>query len=271
MGRSARIGSVPGHSAVKSLRVLHDGGGVFRVDVSGWPEAADPANPSDVFGDYWPPMGWRLAQGAEPDADTDTEAERVFHVDLSSEASLARFESDFGLYLSEHLTGKVAVHAALLRIGEFLLIVPGSSGVGKSTLSRAALDAGFEVWSDEYCLIDTETGEVSGWPRPVRERLAGGGLRRIPLPGPHGPGVATHVLPLKFDSQTEGVELSPLSPGDVALGLLANTVCARSRPEESFRAAARLARSVSGWTGTRGEVTEALALLTEVLRESLPA
>ena len=248
------------------LPVRTDRESLFRVDVTAWPEGADPTEPTAIFGDYWPPFGWRLALG-----EGGSEPERVFPVDLSSEASLARFESDFGLYLSEHLAGKVAVHAALLRIGEFLLIVPGSSGVGKSTLSRAALDAGFEVWSDEYCLIDTETGEVSGWPRPVRERLVGGGLRRIPLPGPHGPGVATHVLPLKFDSQTEGVELSPLSPGDVALGLLANTVCARSRPEESFRAAARLARSVSGWTGTRGEVTEALARLPEVLRESLPA
>lgn len=246
------------------LHVLHDVGGLFRVDVTGWPAGVNLAHPEVTFGNYWPPFGWRLVE------ETKTEPERVFPVDLGSEASLARFESDFGLYLSEHLAGKVPVHAALLRIDDAVVIVPGTSGVGKSTLSRAALDAGFEVWSDEYCLIDTETGEVSGWPRPVRERVAGGGIRRIPLPGPHGPGVATHVLMLRFDSNTEGLALSPLSPGDVALGLLANTVCARSRPEESFRVAARIARSVTGLSGTRGEVTDALSRLPAVLREARP-
>lgn len=75
-----------------------------------------------------------------------------------------RFESDFGLYVSEKLPGFVAVHAALLHVDDAIVIVQGSSGVGESSLCVAAMDAGWEMWSDEYCLINTTTGDVAqGW------------------------------------------------------------------------------------------------------------
>lgn len=193
--------------------------------------------------------------------------DREFSVTLGNPDSLARFESDFGLYVSEKLAGFVAVHAALLAKGNHVIVVPGSSGAGKSTLCVAAMDRGWEVWSDEYCLIDTETGQVQGWPRPIRERLTGGGLRRVPHQGPNGPGNVTHVIVMRYSGDENGpdVSLEEISPGQVAMDLMANTVCARSRAEETFRATTALARTVHGLGGTRGPIQRALPALEALL------
>jgi hypothetical protein len=234
---------------------------VFRVSVAGWPEDKIATSAPEIFGSYWPPMGVSVI-------DESNDVEREFSVDLSSEDSLIRFESDFGLYVSEKLPGFVAVHAALIHVDDAVVIVPGSSGVGKSSLCVAAMDAGWEVWSDEYCLIDTATGEVSGWPRPVRQRLPGGGVRRIDHQGPVGPGRATHVLAMTYQEGLSGLALEPVSPGQVAMDLMANTVCARSRPEETFRATTALAKTVTGFTGHRGDVSGCLDALREVFREA---
>jgi hypothetical protein len=253
------------NQAHPTLCVSVGDGAVFGVHVTHWPEEEPPTRAPTIFGSYWPPMGVKV------DDTVSKSVEREFFVDLSSEDSLVRFESDFGLYVSEKLPGFVAVHAALLHVDDAVVIVPGKSGVGKSSLCVAAMDAGWEVWSDEYCLIDTSTGEVSGWPRPVRQRLAGGGVRRIDHQGPVGPGQATHVLTMTYSADVSGLALEPMSPGQVAMDLMANTVCARSRPEETFRATTALAKTVNGFTGHRGDVASCLEALREVFREGTPA
>jgi hypothetical protein len=244
-----------------SLHVRVDDGSHFAVHVANWPEGADPQHPETVFGDYWPPMGVTVSEPSQDRPD------REFSVTLGNPDSLARFESDFGLYVSEKLAGFVAVHAALLAKGNHVIVVPGSSGAGKSTLCVAAMERGWEVWSDEYCLIDTQTGQVRGWPRPIRERLTGGGLRRVPHQGPNGPGNVTHVIVMRYSGDANGPDLSldEISPGQVAMDLMANTVCARSRAEETFRATTALARTVQGLAGLRGPIGRSLPALEGML------
>lgn len=245
---------------VTRIQVEVDDGAVFHVGVSNWPEGADPGDPDSVFGDYWPPLGWRMA------SHTRAGAERTFAVDLDSPASLAAFESQFGLYVVEKVKGYVAIHAALVCIGEHVLLIPGSSGQGKSTLARTALGRGHQVLTDEFCLVDPETGLVSGWPRPIRERLVGGGIKRLPI-GASDPVRPTHVIVTSFsgDEHVEGMNLEAITGGQVAMDLLANTVCAQSRPQESFQAGVMLARRVQGFSGIRGEAEEALAYLEKWL------
>lgn len=244
------------------LTVVVGDGSHFRVKVTGWPEGELPTNAPRVFGSYWPPMGVQVTSDSVIDVD------RNFSVDIDSVDSLVRFESDFGLYVSEKLPGLVAVHAALLHVDDSVIIVPGVSGVGKSSLCVAAMEAGWEVWSDEYCLIDTTTGQVSGWPRPIRQRLDGGGVKRIDHQGPVGPGSATHVIAMTYSPTVTELSLEPVSPGQVAMDLMANTVCARSRAEETFRATTALAKTVVGFTGQRGDIVGALGPLRELLRKT---
>jgi hypothetical protein len=252
-------------TAPHTLYIELDDGEFFEVAVTHWPEDADPKHPEQVFLDYWPPRGWTVIP--KPPG---TSA-RAFSVDMESVDSLVRFESDFGLYVSERLKDTVAIHAAVIQIGEALILVPGVSRAGKSTLALAAHTAGYAVWSDEYCLVNTIDKQVTGWNRPLRERLEKGAIRRVPIPAHSTPGRLTHVVAVKYDpAATEPLILNPLSPADVAMELLANTVCAQSRPVESLSVAAALANSTQGFTGTRAEAQEAWAALVQKIGITAP-
>jgi hypothetical protein len=246
---------------VSLLYAMWDDGAHVEIDVSGWPENAIGSAPESVFGDYWPPRGARVVE------EVAGEPAKRFTVDVGSEASLLRFESDFGLYTAERLQGVVAIHAALIECGDALIILPGESHRGKSTLAATAHQHGLNVLSDEYCLVHTDTGEVSGWRRPMRKRLPHGAVERIPLTGVASVATPTHVMGITFDSAPDApiLDLQPMSAGEVAMELLANTVCAQSRPQESFQAAVGVARVATGFVGKRGEAQAALGEILSLI------
>jgi HprK-related kinase A len=61
----------------------------------------------------------------------------------------------------------IAVHAAVVERGGRTLILPGPSGSGKSTLCASLTAAGWRLFSDEFALIDPESGYVLPVPRPI--------------------------------------------------------------------------------------------------------
>ena len=61
----------------------------------------------------------------------------------------------------------IAVHAAVVERSGRTLILPGSSGSGKSTLCAALTGVGWRLFSDEFALIDVDTGQVVPLPRPI--------------------------------------------------------------------------------------------------------
>jgi HprK-related kinase A len=61
----------------------------------------------------------------------------------------------------------IAVHAAVAERGGRTLILPGPSGSGKSTLCASLTGAGWRLFSDEFALIDPESGWVLPVPRPI--------------------------------------------------------------------------------------------------------
>ncbi len=188
------------------------------------------------------------------------------HVDVMSFDSLTELESTLGLFAAEHLRELVAVHAALIAFDELAILLPGSSMCGKSTLAKSALEQGIVVASDEYALIDPATGTARGWPRPIGMRTAEG-RRRI-----HG---AVDARPLRIslvaglqyqESVSESLVTAELTGGELVMLLLGNTVCARTRPEDSLRAASAVANQALGIQGVRGEAEGALSALFELAR-----
>jgi hypothetical protein len=238
--------------ATVAVAVEVEDGAIFSLQVRNAPPDSTPESIVTLLGDFWPPLGCRVV------SDRGVTPERSFEVDVAQRASLLRFESDFGLYVAEKLRDFVAVHAALIGFGDRVVMVPGSSHSGKSTLAHSALSQGFPVLADEYALINIDSGRVTPWARPIRRRLPSGDIDRVALPGTVAEVVVSHVIVTKFDGEHSPSPFEPMSPGDVALGVLANTVCAQSRPEESLMAVAELARNVQGFGGKRGEANAAI-------------
>ena len=213
---------------------------------------------------WWPPIGLRVIDQPE------SSEELALSVDPAEPASLLRLESDLSLWAASHLADLVAVHAAVFADGESVVVLPGPSFAGKSTLSLAAMDLGLEVLSDEYALIDPSTGSVRGWPRPVRRRGANGVVDRFPIPIQQGSVQPSMVATLHYDAAhagDTGLDVEFTSQGETVAALLANTVCAQSRPSDSFSAAVAVARLVHSVRGTRGEAVLAIAELRRMLSD----
>ena len=213
----------------------------------------------------WPPIGLHRTQAAGRRSALDL----VLRVpDAPDTQAWDRIESDLGLFTVERLDGLVAIHAAVLAVDDLLILLPGRSHTGKSTLSIALREAGAMLLSDEYALVDPRDGAVSGWPRPARVRVGSHDSRREPVSTHLPPMQVSLVALLRYDSSLDGcnpLELAPLSRADAVISVLDETVCAKSRPDESLDAAlAVTARAVL--KGRRAEAGAAARELLSSLR-----
>lgn len=244
-----------------------DPGAAAAASTVMWGRADDGARVRiDILGDWtqdglewWPVMGLERIDGDSREDDGDVAAHYTARAD--SVEGWDRLESDLALFTSERLRGLVAVHAGVIRAEGRIIVIPGPSFAGKTTLCSAALDAGHEVLSDEYALVDPATGLIVGYPRRLRIRRPEGGAERRPAHPTPSPVPVDLVAKITYDAalpEGTGLDVEEMSAGDTALALLANTVCASSRPLEAFEAAVAVARTARGVAGTRGDVARAL-------------
>ncbi len=222
----------------------------------------------------WPPLGLRWVDGqtlgqversvligAGPDGP------EVLVDGRPSTGGWDRVESELGLFAAERLAESVAVHAAVIEVEQGVIVIPGRSGVGKTTLCMAARAAGLRVWSDEYALVDVASGAVGGWPRAMRVRTAGGPVRVALGESSDVDGrSASPVLVALVEHDPDGPDLRPLTSGEVVMGLLANTVCAERAPDRSLTAALAVAAVARGVGGARGEAEAAIGALVGLTR-----
>lgn len=242
---------------------LTDLGAIVRIVLAGpGAEAVAAGIFAGVRPEWWPGIGLEPIRGRyEPDM--------FLNVNIDWAPSMDRAESDLGLFTAEHLGDWVAVHAAVVRVDGTVLVVPGPSHAGKSSLCAAVLDAGGEVLSDEYALVSPDGDRVAGWPRRVRLRTDPHQFRRV---GTARGGEVDHVdlvAVVEFDPHGDDpLEVVALTQADLVTALLANTVCAASRPRFAFDAIVAFARRTPGVQGVRGDAAVALEALVHLARAS---
>ena len=69
--------------------------------------------------------------------------------------------------IAQHSHHYLMLHAAVLRKNSITVILPAESGSGKSTLTALLINNGWQLYSDEMALIDTETLKLRALARPV--------------------------------------------------------------------------------------------------------
>lgn len=173
-------------------------------------------------------------------------------------------ESELSLFAASRLTPRVAVHSAAIAHDGSVLVVPATSEGGKSTLALAAHRAGATVLSDEYTLIDPATGLVTGWHRPLRQRLDDGSVVR------HDVAVSSDPLPVGLIAAVAydpvaGDDWQPISAAQATVELIGHMLCSRTRPDDALDAALALTRAATAVAGTRGDADRAIALLLDRL------
>ncbi len=173
-----------------------------------------------------------------------------------------------------HARGVIFFHAGAVGRDGRVVLVPGRSHSGKTTLVESAVRAGWEYYSDEFAVIDA-AGMVHPYPRPLGVRgpdattsavdVAELGGRAAEAPGTVAAIVSTHYR--------AGTEWSPVAVDGsaAALPLIDNAVRARLDPHAVVAtAAAVIARGARTHVGDRGEADAVVAALSALLEVSVP-
>jgi hypothetical protein len=182
--------------------------------------------------------------------------------------ALGLLDAQIRLYVAEAANDHIFVHAGVVAAHGRVLIVPGKSFTGKTTLVKALVESGATYFSDEYAVFD-RSGRVHPYPRRLSLRTPTGQEERgvEELGGIAGDEAAELGVVAVTQYRPGGVwNPARLSMGQGVTALLANTLPARERPQESLTALRRgMTRGVSVLQGDRGEAESVAPALLEEL------
>jgi hypothetical protein len=179
--------------------------------------------------------------------------------------ALAAFEGSVRLFVAMRAKARTYVHAGCVDLGGAVVLLPGSTGTGKSTLVAALLQAGAGYFSDEYAVLDA-AARVHPYAKDLTLRACDGAPgRRLTVPELDVP-VATASAPAGVVLLTRyrpGARFRPerLPGGLAVLALLAHAVPARIRPRGTFACLTRLVSRVPVYRGDRSDVSPVIEWL----------
>lgn len=188
---------------------------------------------------------------------------------LDPELVLSAFESDVQIYVGILARRRIFVHAGVVEWRGQAIVIPGRSMSGKTTLTAELVRAGATYYSDEYAVLD-ERGRVHPYPRQLGMRGSDAGEQTKIRAEALGGRVGVKPLPVGMvvvSRYEAGARWRPrrLSAGQGALEVLANTVAARTRPEESLNSIQQAVTNATIFKGRRGEARETAEFILQSL------
>ena len=169
---------------------------------------------------------------------------------------------------------RLFVQAGVVRWRGQLIVVPGRSMSGKTTLVAALVRAGAVYYSDEYALFDAN-GRVHPYPRPLAVRDASGIAARVTVSELGGRAGTTALLPavILFTQYRSDKRWRPqrLAPAEAMMGLLEHTVLARVRPAAALASFRRAVQEAVALKGARGDAVEVVSSLMKRFDGKQPA
>lgn len=225
--------------------------------------------------------GWRVVQSEQADVHFRIEGQdncvNLFRGDetivkgLSFESARLTLRGSCHLNLASYNTEVVFVHAGVVLSDSGLIVFPGPTFAGKTSLVKALVELGCSYFSDEYAVID-KNGLVQPFPRTMTTRSEKPGKYHFSSPESLGwsPSLKSREPALFCLTEfQEGVDWKPvqLSHGQGLIKALANAVAARVSPELVLKhLKAAITRSVV-IEGPRGEASVMAPRLLSWLKE----
>jgi len=181
-------------------------------------------------------------------------------------------------HLVDHSQGGLVLHAAAVALDtERALVMPGTSGAGKTTLTAWLVKHGHDYLTDEAVFVPLETTHVESLCRPLNLKVGSRPALLQLSPKPEGvlrfaegdlvdPGALRSHTPrteaelglFLFPTFSRGqpLAITPLSPAQATQALLSHAANARSVPRHGLGEAARLARAVPAYTLSYGDYAD---------------
>jgi hypothetical protein len=195
---------------------------------------------------------------------------------------LFHIDKELTLTLQHERADLLFLHAAAVEIGGRAAVLVGPSGVGKSTLTLAAVEAGFGYLSDELAPVDLDTLMVHPYAHALCLKTVPAGKSGLPAGTLaeqgrfHVPATAlgerivsrpcalAALVFLRCDDLA-AVALCPISGGSAAVRLMENTLNGLAHPSAGLEAAAGLGRRVPGFELQARDTAAAIAELRGML------
>jgi hypothetical protein len=196
------------------------------------------------------------------------DSERIAR-DTNLDQVLAALQTDLHRYVAEASPDKTFLHAGVVGWKGRAILLPGHSLSGKTTLVREMLRLGATYYSDEFAVVD-DSGKVHPFPRPLGIREDSTYAQTNYTPESLGAASGVKPLPLgavvicKYEAGA-GWNPAPISRGQGALELMANSIAVRNDPRQTLRRIQKLVRSAVFVRGTRGEANESAASILNLL------
>jgi hypothetical protein len=143
------------------------------------------------------------------------------------------------------------------------VILPGESGVGKSTLTAACVEVGMDYLCDEFAALDLATGALVGYPKPIgfahetlvsASTLRSGSIR-----------ASCHPVAVVFPLFTAGAALSvaKIDPRSTLLALAQQTTNLATSGRSILPWLAGLAASCPAWQVSYGDARAAVPIIED--------
>ena len=182
---------------------------------------------------------------------------------------LAALETDLYRYVAEASPDMTFLHAGAVGWQGRAILLPGRSLSGKTTLVRELLRLGATYYSDEFAVVD-DSGKVHPFTRPMGIREDSTYAQTKYAAASFGATSGVKPLPLgavvicKYKAGARW-KPAPLSHGQGALELMANSIAVRNEPRQTLRRIQKLVSSAVFVKGVRGEAGESAASILDLL------
>lgn len=209
------------------------------------------------------------------------------HADMPAEQGLAVLEWGINLVIAMRAHQYLMLHAAVLERDGKSLVMPAEPGSGKSTLCAALAFNGWRLLSDEFGLVDPESGCFIPIPRAIALKNASVDIIRSAYPdaefGPLIPGTrkgdVAHLKPpaASIERMQEHVsaahfvfprwqpdvacELTPTDAGDAFIQIASNAFNYEMLGEAAFDAVTHLAQSAQHYQLQYSDLDSAIECL----------
>jgi len=181
--------------------------------------------------------------------------------------------------LADRSVGGLLFHAAAVSRRDRVVLIPGQTGAGKTTLAGRLVDRGLRYLTDELSYVPDESVSVLGFPRPLNVKPSGRDLLAHRVDGAlRWPSLVSHTTALLHPlaarrsrqsrasrltvivfprrQRTAAPRLVPLDPGRAALRLMGSLLNARNLPDHGFPAVVELARRIPAFEAIYEEVEQ---------------
>jgi hypothetical protein len=173
---------------------------------------------------------------------------------------LEQLRRELMVYVAGRAPDRVFVHAGVVGWKGRVVVLPGMSFAGKTTLVAELVRAGATYYSDEYAVIDA-CGAVHPYARGLQMREAGGVEQREVSVGKlggvavDGPGRVSHVVFAEYEC---GAWWAPetISRGAAALEMMRHAIAVQRDPARVMASLGKMMETAEAMRGVRGEASE---------------